>query len=336
MLQMSTLYNANDSIEIPDLIDDYELSRLQSYGFFDDITSAQWKRKAQIVREYIKHDDINNPLVHAHAAPAFYQTNYEPNFSCGFERRIGGAGDGPKWVCDPHQLLRLSEERTEKGKKAISSSTGRASDASAKNAGCLVYSVGSRGEFQFELGLQTFLGPGNYCEIHIFDVDNYEDVTPKNMNMHFHQWGLQSKNTDDDSTTVPTNENGTSHSTTPTPTPNATNGVCTSSNKCLSLEETVKKLGHSERPMIDIFKIDCEGCEWETFKEWFGHNVPMMQQILVEVHSAPVSKVLPFFDGIIDQGYAIFHKEPNIQHGGGECVEYGFLKVKDGFFELDE
>jgi hypothetical protein len=31
----------------------------------------------------------------------WYQDNYEPNFNCAFEKRIGGKtmnGDGPKWV----------------------------------------------------------------------------------------------------------------------------------------------------------------------------------------------------------------------------------------------
>mmetsp|Transcript_11687 Transcript_11687/g.17994 ORF Transcript_11687/g.17994 Transcript_11687/m.17994 type:complete len:94 (-) Transcript_11687:241-522(-) len=39
--------------------------------------------------------------------PAWCQTNFEPNFSCQFEKRIGatgeesrGNGDGPKWICE--------------------------------------------------------------------------------------------------------------------------------------------------------------------------------------------------------------------------------------------
>ena len=90
---------------------DFKLANQQSYGFFNDISSNQWLIHQKIVANYQPHSNPEDPLefVPGHAKrkisyfnspQAFYQTNYEPNFSCALERRIGGNGngDGPKWV----------------------------------------------------------------------------------------------------------------------------------------------------------------------------------------------------------------------------------------------
>jgi len=42
-------------------------------------------------------------------------------------------------------------------------------------------------------------------------------------------------------------------------------------------------------------------------------DIPNLQQIHVEVHVAPKRHALKFFDGLKDEGYATFHKDPNIQ-----------------------
>ena len=167
----------------------------------------------------------------------------------------------------------------------------------------MVYSIGSNGDFQFESGLQQLLGK-DVCEIHIFDYGDYESVTPKDMNIHYHQWGLKRAN-------QPEGEKG--------------------DDGFYSIEEIVKKLGHDKR-IIDIFKIDCDKCEWRTHEDWFGPNIPMIQQILVETHQAPQNRLLPFFDGIMGQGYVMFHKEANIQFAEGDSIEFGFLKLHDDFF----
>ena len=97
----------NDSGEV----DDYKLAYDQSHGFFDDIPTNKWRIHQEIVSHYQPHKNPDDPLefVPGHSkrkakyfnSPrAFYQTNYEPNFTCEFERRVGGNGngDGPKWV----------------------------------------------------------------------------------------------------------------------------------------------------------------------------------------------------------------------------------------------
>lgn len=281
----------------------FKLAYDQSFGFFNDKPYHEWRLHQEIVSQYHPHKNPKNPLEFApgrsvtnntvfNSPAAFYQTNYEPNFSCAFERRVGaggGNGDGPKWVCDPHRLKRISERRKLKD---------------PESPGCLVYSIGSEGDFQFETGLQELLGDKyDTCEIHIFDMGHYGHKTPKGMNMHYHQWGL------------------------------VKDGTRKNSRRFKSLSETVKALGHENRETIDIFKIDCERCEWSTWQDWFGPSIPMLQQILIEVHDTPLQHTLPFFDGLMkDRGYVMFHKEPNIQFAGGNCVEFSFLKLHDEFF----
>ena len=90
----------------------YQLAHDQSYGFFHDVPSHYWRQYQHIVSEYVRHRNPDDPLEYVptlakntersgwNSEEAFYGTNYEPNFSCPFERRVGfnGNGDGPKWV----------------------------------------------------------------------------------------------------------------------------------------------------------------------------------------------------------------------------------------------
>eukprot|EP00746_Dinoflagellata_sp_MGD_P063694 gnl/MRDRNA2_/MRDRNA2_267071_c0_seq1.p1 gnl/MRDRNA2_/MRDRNA2_267071_c0~~gnl/MRDRNA2_/MRDRNA2_267071_c0_seq1.p1 ORF type:complete len:135 (-),score=13.50 gnl/MRDRNA2_/MRDRNA2_267071_c0_seq1:1-405(-) len=96
----------------------------------------------------------------------------------------------------------------------------------------------------------------------------------------------------------------------------------------------VHELGHSGQS-IDVFKIDCEGCEWDTYKSWFGADV-YIRQILVELHRYGDGKAHMFFKDLFDMGYVIFHKEPNIQSSGVPdmshmCVEMSLLNLSLSF-----
>jgi hypothetical protein len=110
-----------------------------SGDFFDDFTDEQWKLGKDRVRNRKNHfrDDPNRFI---HNAKAWYQENFEPDFTCQHELRIGGTGDGPKWVCDPHRL--------------------------ATRPDCLVFSVGSAGDFMFENSVMKEIDTN--CEIHTF------------------------------------------------------------------------------------------------------------------------------------------------------------------------
>ncbi|KAL7563647.1 hypothetical protein ACA910_013383 [Epithemia clementina (nom. ined.)] len=180
---------------------------------------------------------------------------------------------------------------------------------------CLVYSVGSNNDFSFEE--HVFATIGSHCEIHTFDPADYsaqaervrnqmKTLSSQNMNLHYHQWGIAGENQGD---------------------------------QYLTVNETVHRLGHVGRT-IDIFKIDCEGCELSSFNTWVGlhEDTIRLMQVLVEVHARKdhiQRGVEEFFEGMHKHGYAIFHKEPNIHYwtsGPVAAVEYGYLKLAPEFF----
>ncbi|KAL7563644.1 hypothetical protein ACA910_013381 [Epithemia clementina (nom. ined.)] len=183
----------------------------------------------------------------------------------------------------------------------------------AEKQDCLVYSVGSNNDFSFEEHVFATIGP--HCEIHTFDPADYSvqaahvrkqmfKLSPNRMNLHYHQWGIAGEN----------------------------QGV-----EYLTVNETVHRLGHVGRN-IDIFKIDCEGCELTTFNTWIGlhEDTIRLMQVLVEVHAKTPVLIDPrtdaFFRGMRKEGYAIFHKEANIQYWTTGAVEYSFLKLAPEFF----
>ena len=113
-----------------------------------------------------------------------------------------------------------------------------------------------------------------------------------------------------------------------------------------SLSTVIEELGHQNR-VIDIFKIDCEGCEWATSVNWFEaaakHNVTI-RQIQVELHGppqrlgAPPQEIHNYFDLMYKHGYVIFHKEMNMlaKEQGGNCIEYAFLKLDPEFVNAEQ
>ncbi|KAL7570486.1 hypothetical protein ACA910_004267 [Epithemia clementina (nom. ined.)] len=279
-----------------------QLARKQSYGFFDDIPDKSWR----LIQERV-HDTQPNMMCGHNCtgtlnAWAWYQQNFEPEISCPHERRIGNLGDGGKWVCDPHRL-----------KKAPS---------------CLVYSVGSRGDFSFEKNVLERIGP--HCEVHTFDMKNYshQAAMVNSSNLYFHPWGIAKTDSSDEG------------------------------NNYKTLKTTVNELGHANKK-IDIFKIDCDGCELDTFETWIVDQPALLQQVLVEVHAAKpapkrfgttitlkmnsnqqimnredVERTTRFFKKMYDFGYVIFHKEPNIEYWcEWPAVEYAFIKLRHDFFK---
>ena len=176
-----------------------------------------------------------------------------------------------------------------------------------------MYSIGSNGDFNFELGMQKEVGE-DVCEYHIFDMGNFaHKVPPELKRAHYHQWGLKKQGA--------ANSNGELN-------PSAYDR---GNQLYYGLLDTVRKLGHDKLEMIDVFKIDCESCEWDIYQDWFHDSIPMLHQIQVEVHKAPRAKALDFFNGLENAGYVRTHKEPNIQYDPS-CIEFAFLKIHQDFF----
>jgi len=274
---------------------DFLMAKSQSFGFFHDVSEKDWVMFKDRVKRRVNHLDPENPQLFMESPHAWYQNNYSPDFTCPHERRIGGMGDGGKWVCDPHRIRAYSEARRTQG-----------------GNGCLVYSIGSAGNFEFETGLQKAFRVGddayqNSCEVHVFDIEDFSGETPEGL--FFHNWGLESS-------TDPRTAQGDQRQAENEPV-------------FKSFQETVANLGHQGR-VIDIFKIDCEGCEWRIYQDLIEAQVDI-RQILVEVHMSPPSAI-NFFDSLQQAGFVTFHKEPNIIFGGGNCQEYAMIKLAPEFF----
>ncbi len=145
-LRSSPLDNQHTANQSP-LVSKYSLAYYQSYGFFDDISTDKWQRLRSIAKSgmisaprtsFDPHYDGNDDdefFWNAMPSNIFFGNNYDPNFSCRSEVRVGGLGDGPKFVCDP---FRIPYAATLNWKFLGSSKDAR----SYSNEKCLVYSIG--------------------------------------------------------------------------------------------------------------------------------------------------------------------------------------------------
>lgn len=212
------------------------MAAYESYGFFDDIDDDDWRRRQERARSHRHQLQLRSQreVNRRTDAARWYMLNYYPLFTCPNQERVGGPGDGPKWVCDPLRLKRGTADVFDRSKPPASTSNSVTNYATTPP--CLVYSIGSQGNYVFEDGLVDLVGVGT-CEIHVFDV--FADYTRPNdasgRGIHFHHVGL-----------------GSSYS----------NLGRVEGNTYLTLQEVIHSLGHVNRT-IDIFKIDCEHCTFD-------------------------------------------------------------------------
>jgi hypothetical protein len=271
----------------------YELAKTESLNFFDDVDTTMWERFKKRARNEPIYLNPSNPNNGSDSKPLWLLENVDPIFTCPNLQRVGGRGDGPKWTCDPHRLVEKPD--------------------------CLVYSIGSKGIYLFEDAIISVLKENSpkpvshgwlpNCEIHVFDPDpSYgRPHDPQKNNIHYHAWGLKSSYEEFNRGPFPKNF------------------------EFYSFQEIRQKLGHENR-RIDIFKIDCESCEWSTYKDWLQPDVDI-RQILIETHFLP-KKPNQFFDRFFDHGYVLFSKEANTHPEArpfGVYFEWGFLRLSSNF-----
>jgi hypothetical protein len=85
--------------------------------------------------------------------------------------------------------------------------------------------------------------------------------------------------------------------------------------------------------IIDIFKIDCEFCEYDVFDD--EPTLQLLQtsvrQLLVEIHFRSDATSVRLFEKLTNAGFRAFSKEANIiacdGSCAGECIEYSFLNM---------
>jgi len=270
------------------------LSRSESFGFFEEPDDT-WKLRKRIHGiEMGRQRRLARAFDQCQLAAAFWGSNYKPSFNCAFKQFVGGDeySLGMYAVCDMHKIIKNAEA----GK------------------GCLVYSVGSDGDFSFEEAIRDKISA--QCEVHTFDPNpvsfyNGENASPPDfVSYHAYPVGhdmgsrLESRGQESLGKSIPT---------------------------------IIRELGHEGRT-IDLFKIDCEGCEFETYESLFGSDINI-QQILIELHwnhcdRDMVRKVHKFFEHLQKHGYVAFHKEPNNvwnPEAPGANVEYSFIRLGSNF-----
>jgi hypothetical protein len=207
--------------------DNNQLAFQHSGGFFDDISDSDWRRLQKITnRTFPNHfrPDLQQYSNHPTKDKSNWWNaeNFQEEFHCQFAERLpsDSNGDGPKWVCDPHRIVKQYENKT------------FAKDD--KNTGCLVYSVGSNGNVQFEKAVKDQISAD--CEVHTFDMrtrnrrnGNFKQALDGYST--FHNWGIGRSG--------PVKKGGY---------------LKAMGGNLKTLEETVKILGHEGR-RIDVFKI---------------------------------------------------------------------------------
>jgi hypothetical protein len=252
-----------------------------------DVPPAEWaRRRAQHAAQQRRQTfDLG-----ACDGPTWFQNNWEPSLACAAAARVGSMGDGGKWVCDPDRLA-------------------------ASRGPCRVYSFGSRGKIDFELGV---LRVRPDCEVHTFDptvaglpASAAADAAAAGALRHirFHALGLAAANG-----VVPIG------------------GACGAACPVRDLPTLLAALGHAAA-VVDILKIDIENMEYAALNDllWSCRFPPNVRMVLVELH-AKTPRSFPLdaqrlFLGLAHAGFAIYAKEPNTVGCGGNCIEYAFIRT---------
>jgi hypothetical protein len=104
-------------------------------------------------------------------------------------------------------------------------------------------------------------------------------------------------------------------------------GEAQANGNLITLKSAYEKTGASG--IIDVLKIDCEGCEFQVFRDpgTLAFLRRHVKQILLEVHFQNEQDTIALATNLRDAGFKTFSKEPNIQYSDGSCVEFSMLNV---------
>ena len=250
-----------------------QLSLLESDQYFCELDEDWIRRKELFVLQHQRNRFLNTPSM-------FFQDNYEPTFSCRFEQRLGLNGDGGKWICDVYRIKQASS--------------------------CLVYSLGSNGEFSFENQTKEDLP---HCEIHTFDMKafNCTDVCT------FHPMKIGDGK--DGTKTLPMIMKELNHS-----------------DRFIDILK-IDVEGAEYELFNDLFNAS-------------RHLSDRIRQILVEIHLSRIrqqvnnvttydyEKIHHLFDLFHANHFVIFHKEVNL-YNPHAAFEYSFIRLNKSFFDYD-
>eukprot|EP00922_Rhytidocystis_sp_ex-Travisia-forbesii_P023493 GHVS01034445.1.p1 GENE.GHVS01034445.1~~GHVS01034445.1.p1 ORF type:complete len:344 (+),score=47.30 GHVS01034445.1:246-1277(+) len=305
---------------------------LESFGFYSpaDGSAKVWGlRKEKLRRQRSRQSEKRSR--NYFRGNVWLQEHWEPEWGCALEERIGVMGDGGKWVCDFDKLTEGAGVAEHEIDGATGGRDSRSSGAlDSGGGGCLVYSIGSNGEWSFEQEIYD----RKKCEIHTFDHTLKKSIKTPSF-LHFHSWGLGPPKTEGEEAAGQEGGEG-----------QKVEGSTQGGSELLSLPEIVSRLGHRNR-VIDILKVDVEGHEFAALLPLFLNKdpktqefifssptyLPLIRQILIEVHirekkpASTVGDAEMLLQGFADNGYVVFHKEPNIIAGGGRYTEYSLLRL---------
>ena len=172
------------------------MAYLHSFGIFDDIPNEEWEQLRAMTRRSSWYAESDNPLADVYDAPLWNKKNMNPTFVCPRMGSVGQGGQRTKLMCNPERLAHRMTDDYPNG-------TG----AWGRSANCLIYSVGSAGDFSFEDDIARM--HKNKCEIHVFDPADWsrkDDAARKNI--HYHAWGMKSTYDESPSVVWPRGQKG--------------------------------------------------------------------------------------------------------------------------------
>mmetsp|Transcript_6186 Transcript_6186/g.16490 ORF Transcript_6186/g.16490 Transcript_6186/m.16490 type:complete len:339 (-) Transcript_6186:24-1040(-) len=259
----------------------------ESDGFYCEHDSV-WEARIDVLRRRAPRQCGDeqfccNPALLNARIRSWYPQCFEPEWPCLIER-LGRIGDGGKYVCNVEQMRQNARD---------------------SNRPCLIYSLGSNGDYSFEQAVHARMPE---CEIFTFDPTVNQTRSPPPPYIKFLPWGITGSDNIDPALIFGAR---------------AMEGA-----KMYKLRTIMRLLGHTDRE-IDIFKIDIEGSEYKVFDDLYADDLFPFRQILIELHVPARSGPLHAF--LRRHGYAITHREPNYaQHL--QLHEYSFLRLSRAIF----